>query len=199
METKNQIDELKALMKNTRAKRRDEGLEPIPKEELLTFELLETYRRIVRQQLFRFQWSKTDAFYRFVDKLPAWTINDEVVSQWTLEGQGQLQSFTNWDSDDVVKDMALLLSRAPPCIAGAGLVDEDERVFSAVIVFVRPMQQLTTIGEATSKLLSLGETWKTENMSALCCLPLIDVGQFYPSAVSDAYLVLPYMCTTKGG
>ena len=55
METKNQIDELKAVMKNTRAKWKDEGLDPVPKEELLTFELLETYRRIVRQQLWHFQ------------------------------------------------------------------------------------------------------------------------------------------------
>ena len=95
--------------------------------------------------------------------------------------------------------MVLLLLRAPPSIAGAGVADQEERVFTAVIVFVHPLQQLTTIREATTKLLSLGETWKTENMSALCRLPRIDVGWFYPSAVSDAYLVLPYMSTAKGG
>ena len=88
-----------------------------------------------------------------------------------------------------------MLSRGSSCLeVGSDL--EGEKVYSAVIVFVHPRQELLSIKEGAEFLIQLAQQLDPD-VSVLCELPSHKHGRFYPSAVNHAYLILPY-CATKG-
>ena len=93
--------------------------------------------------------------------------------------------------------MALMLSRGPSCL-GEMTDLEGENVYSTVVVFIHPRQELLSIKEGAGCLVALVEQAKQSDSSSesevtvLCELPKHRYGRFYPSAVNDAYLVLPY-------
>ena len=88
-----------------------------------------------------------------------------------------------------------MLSRAPSCL-GVGTDLEGEKVYSAVIVFVHPKQELLTIKEGADCLIAIVKE-PDSDVTVLCELPSHKHGRFYPSAINHAYLVLPY-CGKKG-
>ena len=90
--------------------------------------------------------------------------------------------------------MVLMLSRGPSCL-GEGTDLEGEKVYSAVVVFVHPKQELLTIKEGAGCLVAIVEqsdSSSDSDVTVLCELPSHKHGKFYPSTINDAYLVLPY-------
>ena len=90
--------------------------------------------------------------------------------------------------------MALMLSRGPSCLRVETDL-EGEKVYSTVVIFVHPKQELLTIKEGTGCLVAIVEQSSSSSESditVLCKLPKNKHGKFYPSAVNDTYLVLPY-------
>ena len=91
--------------------------------------------------------------------------------------------------------MALMLSRAPSCLG----VENDlqgEKVYSTIVMFVHPKQELFTIKEGADSLLQFAGQ-PDADVTILCELPGHKYGRFYPSTINHAYLVLPY-CGKKG-
>ena len=75
--------------------------------------------------------------------------------------------------------MALMLSRVPSYLR----VENDlkgEKVYSAVVVFVHPKQELLTIKEGADCLLQLAGQ-PDADVTVLCELPGHKYGRFYPS------------------
>ena len=118
---------------------------------------------------------------------------------WASGRQGLPNSFANWDSPEKEAGMALMLSRGPSCLREVtDLV--GKKVYSAVVVFVHPRQELLTIKEGAGCLVALvkqSDSSSESDVTVLCELPKHWHRRFYPSAVNDAYLVLPY--TAKKG
>ena len=109
--------------------------------------------------------------------------------------QGLANSFTNWDSPKKEAGMALMLSRGPSCF-GVGTDLEGKRVYSAIVVFVHPKQELLTIKEGAGCLIATVEqsdSSSDSDVTVLCELPSHKHGRFYPSTINYAYLVLPYV------
>ena len=91
--------------------------------------------------------------------------------------------------------MVLMLSRDPSCL-GVGTDLEGEKVYSAIVVFVHPKQELLTIKEGADCLIAIAKQ-PDSDVTILCELPSHKHGRFYPSMINHAYLVLPY-CAKKG-
>ena len=165
------------------------------KEELLTFDMLDRYRHVVQQQAWPWRWENVDALYTLTDQIPAWVVDDTIMAIWASGRQGLPNSFANWDSKKKEAGMALMLSRGPSCL-GVGTDLEGEKVYSAVIVFVHPKQELLTIKEGVDCLIAITKE-PDSDVTVLCQLPSHKHGRFYPSMINHAYLVLPY-CAQKG-
>ena len=165
------------------------------KEELLTFDMLDRYRHIVQQQAWPWRWKNVDALYTLTDRIPAWVVDDTIMAICPSGRQGLPNSFANWDSRNKEAGMALMLSRGPSCL-GVGTDLEGEKVYSAVIVFVHPKQELLTIKEGADCLIVIAKE-PDSDVTVLCELPSHKHRRFYPSAINHAYLVLPY-CAQKG-
>ena len=193
------VNEVKHLKNEIKALRKDLNKPDVAKEKLLTFEMLGRYRHIVQQQAWPWRWENVDALYTFTDHISAWVVDDSVMVIWVLGRQGLPNSFVNWDSPKKEAGMALMLSRGPSCL-GEGTDLEGKKVYSAVVVFVHPRQELLTIKEGAGCLVVIVEqsdSSSESDVTVLCELPKHRHGRFYPSAVNDAYLVLPY--TAKKG
>ena len=54
----------------------------VSKEQLLTFDMLECHPLVTDQVAYEFQWDKVDALYQFVNRLPAWVVDDEIIDVW---------------------------------------------------------------------------------------------------------------------
>ena len=91
--------------------------------------------------------------------------------------------------------MALMLSRVPSCL-GMGNDLEGKKVYSPVVVFVHPKQELLSIKEGADGLLQFAGQPDVD-VTVLCELLGHKYGRFYPSTINHAYLVLPY-CGKKG-
>ena len=65
---------------------------------------------------------------------------------WASGRQDLPNSYANWDSKNKEAGMALMLSRGPSCL-GVGTDLEGEKVYSTVVMFVHPKQELLTIKE----------------------------------------------------
>ena len=183
-------DEIKCLKKEIKSLRKDLGREDVAKEELLMFEMLEKYPHITQQQAWPWRWKNVDALYTLTDQIPTWVVDDAVMATWASGDQGLPNSYTNWDSKHTEAGMVLMLSRVPSyLVVGNSL--EGEKVYSTVVMFVHPKQELLTIKEGADSLLQFTEQ-PDADVTVLCELPGHKYGRFYPSAINHAYLVLPY-------
>ena len=192
-------EEVKCLKNEIKALRKELDKPNAAKEELLTFNMLDRHRHIVQQQAWPWRWEHVDALYTFTDRIPAWVVDDTIMAVWASGKQGPPNSFVNWDSPEKVAGMVLMLSRGPSCL-GVGTNLEDEKVYSAVIVFMHPRQELLTIKEGAGCLVVTVEqsgSSSSSDVTVLCELPSHKHGRFYPSPINHAYLVLPYL-TKKG-
>ena len=91
--------------------------------------------------------------------------------------------------------MALMLSRGLSCLR-VGTDLEGEKVYSAIVMFVHPKQELLTIKEGADCLIVIAKQ-PDSDVTILCELPSHKHRRFYPSTINHAYLVLPY-CAKKG-
>ena len=82
---------------------------------------------------------------------PPWVVDDDVMAIWASGEQGLPNSYTNWDSKHTEAGMALMLSRVPSYLGVGDL--EGKKVYSAVVMFVHPRQELLTIKEGAQSLL----------------------------------------------
>ena len=165
------------------------------KEELLTFNMLDRYQHIVQQQAWPWRWENIDALYTITDCIPTWVVDDTIMAIWVSGKQGLPNSFVNWDSLEKEAGMALMLSRGPSCL-GVGTNLEGKKVYSTVIVFVHPKQELLMIKEGAGCLIATVEqssSGSNLDVTVLCELPSHKHGRFYPSTINHAYLVLPYL------
>ena len=193
------IDKIKRLKNEIKALRKDLNKPNVAKEELLTFEMLDRYQHIIQQQAWPWWWENIDALYTLTDCIPAWVVDDTVMAIWASGRQGLPNSFVNWDSPEKEAGMALMLSQGPSCL-GVGTDLEGKKVYSIVVIFVHPKQELLTIKEGVGCLVAIVEqsdTSSDSDVTVLCELPSHKHRKFYPSAINDAYLVLPYV-TKKG-
>ena len=187
-------DKIKRLKNEIKALQKDLNKPDVAKEKLLTFEMLDRYQHIVQQQAWPWRWENVDVLYTLTDRISAWVVDDTVMAIWASGRQGLPNSFANWDSPEKEAWMALMLSRGPSCL-GVETDFEGEKVYSAVIVFIHPKQEFLTIKEGVGCLVAIVEqsdSSSESDVTVLCELPKNKHGKFYPSAVNDAYLVLPY-------
>ena len=188
-------EEVKCLKNEIKALRKKLDKPNEAKEELLTFDMLDRHRHIIQQQVWLWQWEHVDALYTLTDRIPAWVVDDTIMAVWASGKQGPPNSFVNWDSPEKVAGMALMLSRGPSCL-GVGTDLEGEKVYSAVVVFVHPRQELLTIKEGADCLVATVEqsgSSSSSDVTVLCELPSHKHGRFFPSPINHAYLVLPYL------
>ena len=165
------------------------------KEELLTFDMLDRYRHIIQQQVWPWRWENVNTLYTLTDRIPAWVVDDTIMAIWVSGRQGLPNSFANWDSPKKEAGMALMLSRGPSCL-GVGTDLEGEKVYSTIVVFVHPKQELLTIKERAGCLIATvkqSDSSSDSDVTVLCELLSHKHGRFYPSMINYAYLVLPYV------
>ena len=187
-------EEVKCLKNEIKSLRKKLDKPNAAKEELLTFDMLDRHRHVVQQQAWPWQWEYVDALYALTDRIPAWVVDDAVMAVWVSGKQGPPNSFVGWDSPKV-PGMALMLSRGPSCV-GVGTDLEGEKVYSAIVVFVHPRQELLSIKEGASCLVATVEqsgSSSSSDVTVLCELPSHKHGRFFPSLINHAYLVLPYL------
>ena len=188
-------DEIKCLKKEITTLRKNIGWADVSKEEILTFDMLDRYRHIVQQQAWPWRWENVDTLYTLTDRIPAWVVHDAIMAIWASGRQGLPNSFANWDSENKESGMALMLSRGSSCLE-VGNDLEGEKVYSTIVMFMHPKQELLTIKEGADFLIQFTEQ-PDPDVSVLCELPSHKHGRFYPSTINHAYLVLPY-CANKG-
>ena len=152
--------------------------------------MLDKYPHITQQQAWPWIWENVDALYTFTDQIPAWIVDDAVMAIWVSGEQGLPNSNTNWESKNREDGMVLMLSRAPSCL-GVKNDLKGEKVYSTIVMFVHPKQELFTIKEGVDSLLQLVRQADAD-VTVLCELPGHKYRRFYPSANNHAYLVLPY-------
>ena len=162
------------------------------REQLLTFDMLERHPLVTDQAEYEFQWDQVDALYEFVDRLPAWVVDDEVMEVWGTGNEDAPQSFRGWEAKKAEWGQALMLSWSPARITG-GPASPVAKVFTAVVVCIHPCQVVMSIKDAANDLLSHSVATPMRSMSALCRLPRRLVGTFYPSPLNHSFLVLPYL------
>ena len=188
-------DEIKRLKKEITSLRKDLGWPNVAKEELLTFDMLDRYRHIIQQQAWPWRWENVYALYTLTDRIPAWVVDDTIMAIWASGRQGLPNSFANWDSRNKEAGMVLMLSRGPSCL-GVGTDLEGKKVYSTVVGFIHPKQELLTIKEGVDCLIAIAKE-PDSDVTILCELLSHKHGRFYPSTINHAYLVLPY-CAQKG-
>ena len=192
------MEEVKDLKNEIKALRKELDKPNASKEELLTFEMLGRYQHIVNQQAWPWRWEHIDVLYKVADRIPAWVVANSVMAVWASGKEDLPNSFTNWDSPEMVANMALMLSRGSSCLR-LGSTLEGEKVYSALAVFMHPRQELVSIKEGAACLVATIEQSEPAGTSAksditdLCRLPDPKRGRYFPSSVNHAYLVLPYV------
>ena len=144
--------------------------------------MLGRYRHVINQQAWPWQWEHIDALYKVADHIPTWVVGDSVMAVWVSGKEDLSNSFTNWDSPETEVGMALMLSRGSSCL-GLGSELEGKKVYSALVVFVHPRQELVTIKQGAGCLITTVD----------CQTAKPQVRRYYPSAVNHTYLVLPYL------
>ena len=188
-------EEVKRLKNEIKALQKELDKPNVAKEELLTFDMLDRHRHIVQQQAWPWRWEHVDALYTLTDHIPTWVVDDTIMAVWASGKQGPPNSFVNWDSPEKVAGMALMLSRGPSCLR-VGTDLEGEKVYSAIMVFVHPRQELPTIKEGAGCLVATVEqsgSSSSSDVTVLCELLSHKHGRFFPSPINHAYLVLPYL------
>ena len=189
------IEEVKCLKNEIKALRKELKKPNASKEELLTFEMLGRHRHVINQQAWPWWWEHVDALYKVTNRIPAWVVGDTVMAVWASGKEDLPNSFTNWDFPEKEAGMVLIMSRGSSCL-GLGTDLEGKKVYSALVVFVHPRQELLTIKEGASCLITTVEqsgTSSSSDVTVLCKLPWRKHGRYYPSTVNHTYLVMPYL------
>ena len=187
-----QVDQVKKEIRELRiAQRRLGDARRSSREELLSFDMIECHPLITEQKAYEFRWDEVDGLYQFVDRLPAWTVDDDIMALWGTGNEDEPQSFKGWQTKKGEFSQALLLSRAPAMLSGAA-GSQNEKVFTAVVVCTHPCQELMSIKDGASDLMSFAHSKPGKSISALCRLPRKSADTFYPSPLNDSFLILPY-------
>ena len=187
-----QVAQLKAEILALQRDHKQLGNPYMSREQLLTFDMLERHPLVTDQVEYEFQWDQVDALYEFVNRLPAWVVDDKVMEVWRTGSEDAPQSFRGWEAKKAEWGQALMLSWSPAQIDG-GPASPVAKVFTAVVICIHPCQAVMSVKDATNDLLSHSITMLTRSMSALCRLPRRSVGTFYPSPLNHSFLVLPYL------
>ena len=187
-----QVEQLKAEIRSRRADNNRLGNMDLCREELLTFDMLERYPLVTDQSEYTFRWHLVDALYQFVERIPAWVVDDEIMDVWKSGVEDHPQSFKRWKTTHPEYGQALLLSWAHACIDNGAT--SRAKVFSAVVVCVHPYQTLMSIRQGANDLINWSIKWPKKCMSAFCQLPRRSAKTFYPSPLNNSYLVLPFFC-----
>ena len=161
------------------------------REQLLTFDMLERHPLFTDQVEYEFQWDQVDALYEFIDRLPAWVVDDEIMEVWRSGSEDAPQSFWGWEAKKAEWGQVLMLSWSPAWFSGRP-ASPVAKVFTAVVVCIHPCQVVMSVKDATNDLLNHSVTMPTRSMSTLCRLPRCS-GTFYPSPLNHSFLVLPYL------
>ena len=164
----------------------------ISKEQLLTFDMLECHPLVTDQVAYEFWWDRVDTLYQFVDRLPAWVVDNEIIDVWASGCEDNPQSFRGWKVKRAEWGQALMLSWAPARISG-GAASPIVKVYTAVVVCIHPCQAVMSIRNAVRDLLGHAIATPTRSMSTLCRLPKCLANTFYPSPLNHSFLVLPYL------
>ena len=188
-----QVDDVRDEIDSERRARRLLGNgEQVSREQLLTYDMIERYPLITDQTAYTFRWHKVDGLYQFIDRLPAWIVDDDIMKQWSTGDEEAPQAFKSWQTKKVEFGQALLLSWAPARLSGVVTTSETEKVFSAVVVCIHPDQSVMTIKDGAHDIYNLARDKPERAVSALCRLPKVSANTFYPSPLNDSFLVLPY-------
>ena len=166
----------------------------VSKEQLLTFDMLEHHPLVTDQVAYKFQSDRVDALYKFVDRLPTWVVDDEIIDVWVSGHEDEPQSFHGWEARRAEWGQALMLSWAPAQIGGS-VASPMVKVYTAVVVCIHSCQTVMSIRDAARDLLGHAVATPTRSMSALCRLPRRSANTFYPSPLNHSFLVLPYLGT----
>ena len=197
------MEEVKELKNEIKALRKQLDKLNAAKEDLLTFEMLGRYRHLVNQKAWPWRWEHVDALYKPVDRIPAWAVEDSVMAAWASGKEDLPNSFINWDSPETVSGMVLMLSRGSSCM-GLESKLEGKKIYSALVVFMHPKQELVSIKEGVACLVATVEQSEPpgtsvlksdvtkSDVTVLCRLPDSRRGRYFPSSPNHAYLVLPY-------
>ena len=187
-----QVDQVKKEIRESRISQRLlDNASHLSREQLLTFDMIERHPLITDQKAYEFRWDEVDGLYQFVDRLPAWIVDDDIMALWGTGEEDAPQSFKCSQTKKGEFGQALLLSRAPAMLSGAA-ASQNEKVFSAVVVCVHPCQDLMSIKDGASDLMSFAHSKPGKSISALCQLPRKSAKAFYPSPLNDSFLILPY-------
>ena len=154
--------------------------------------MLERHPLVTDQVAYEFQWDRVDALYQFVNRLPAWVVDDKIVDVWASGCEDDPQSFCGWEAKRAEWGQALMLSWAPAQIGG-GTASPMVKVYTTVVVCIHPCQAVMSIRDAARDLLGHAVATPTRSMSALCQLPKRSANTFYPSLLNHSFLVLPYL------
>ena len=46
--------------------------------------MLEHHPLVTDQVAYEFQWDRVDALYQFVNRLPAWVVDDKIIEVWAV-------------------------------------------------------------------------------------------------------------------
>ena len=164
---------------------------------LILFQDMEDFPLVVEQHEFEVRWKQTDALYFFTDGQPVYVVDEDVFMQWSSVAMSDVpQAFRHGDATSLATYHALMLLLSPFCCVNLSTGEtspdvSDKKVFSAVVLFVHPSQQLSSIEEAVDMLLEVSCDPESVPASALCCLPDWSIGEFYPCSTHSATLVLP--------
>ena len=96
----------------------------------LTFDMLECHPLVTDQVAYKFQWDKVDVLYEFVDRLPAWVVDDEIIDVWASGHEDDPQSFRGWEAKKVEWGQVLMLFWAPARIGGGARLPYGQSVHS---------------------------------------------------------------------
>ena len=190
-----QVTQLKQEINDLRAYYSQLGDAFVSKEQLLTFDMLEHHPLVMDQVAYEFQWDRVDTLYQFVDRLPAWVVDDEIVDMWASGCEDDPQIFRGWEAKKAEWGQALMLSWAPARIGGSA-ASPMVKVYTAVVVCIHPCQAVMSIRDGARDLLGHAIATPTRSMSALCRLPKRSANTFYPSLLNHSFLVLPYLGTS---
>ena len=162
-----QVKQLKAEIRSLRASQNMLGNQDASREQLLTFEMLERHPLVMDQVEYKFQWDQVDALYEFVDRLPTWIVDDDIMEVWRTGDEDDPKGFKGWEVKKAEWGQALMLSWVPLQMSD-GVASQMIKVFTAIVVCIHPCQAVMSIRDGTNDLLSHSMATPKRSMSALC-------------------------------
>ena len=180
-------------------------------EERITFENLEQYPFVMLQSAWELRWDRVHALYKACSSIPAFIIDDSVITQWSLKVSfaANPQQWLGSEDPDTLYAHAVLLSlmllcilkMAECCKQGDHGADPVRFVYSAVVVFVHPAQVLSSIENAVDfyKLqhMVILQGGHSSGWCILCKLPCYETSRYFPAIPRQPFLALPITPDTR--